>query len=138
VKTTTHPNNLWEKLRKKTAEDNLFTWDEFKSESIGFLIAGFETTSNSLCWILWALAKHPEVKEKLKRELKEVLGDKKPTAMDLPRLPYLDKVIHEAFRMYGSVNLINRATAKDERIEGFSIPSGTQIFMCPGSLSAVI
>ena len=48
--------------------------DQLRAQVFSFLLAGHETTSVSLSWTLYELAKHPEIQEKIKKEADEVLG----------------------------------------------------------------
>ena len=66
-----------------------------------FIIAGVDTTSNSLARILQLLAEHPDVQEKLRRELREAqeqYGDEIPYD-ELSQLPYLDAVCRDTLRV---------------------------------------
>ena len=65
--------------------------DEIKT----LLIAGHETTATTLGWTFYLLSKHPDVAEGIRAELSEVLGDRAPTAEDVPNLKYLTMVLYE-------------------------------------------
>ena len=52
------------------------TDQEIVAHSITFLLAGYETTSNALSYTSYLLALHPEVQEKLSREIEEYFEDK--------------------------------------------------------------
>ena len=41
------------------------------SDAIAFMIGGFHTSGNFIVWLLWYLATHQEVQERLVEELKE-------------------------------------------------------------------
>ena len=49
---------------------------EIVVHSITFLLAGYETTSNALSYTSYLLALHPEVQERLSREIEEYFEDK--------------------------------------------------------------
>ena len=63
-----------------------------------FLLAGHETTSTSLTWTLWTLARFPEKQTKLRQEIREARKKAKSDGLeeiesdDLNALPYLDAV----------------------------------------------
>jgi len=42
------------------------------------MLAGNETSSTALTWILWMMAKHPESQERLRKEVQDV-GDERPS-----------------------------------------------------------
>ncbi|BEI87227.1 hypothetical protein CcaverHIS002_0705730 [Cutaneotrichosporon cavernicola] len=63
-----------------------------------FILAGSETTSNSLTWTLYRLAMHLDVQQRLREEL-ETLATDEPSLEQLNTLPYLENVIHESLRL---------------------------------------
>ncbi|CAJ0956503.1 unnamed protein product, partial [Mesorhabditis belari] len=64
-----------------------------------FLIVGFDTTSNSLAYVSWYLAKYPKILKKLQEEIEQVCGDEELTYDNLNELKYMDCVIKEALRL---------------------------------------
>lgn len=91
--------------------------DETKS----LVLAGHETTSLALSWALYLLARHPEVEERLVRELDEVLGDETPRAEHLPRLPYTRMVFLETMRLYPPVPGVSRRVVEADVIDGVRV-----------------
>lgn len=63
------------------------------------VLAGYDTTGSSLVWTTLALARHPEVQVKLRREVRQKAreiherGDIEFSAVDLEAMPYLEAVI---------------------------------------------
>ena len=68
--------------------------------AILFFFAGFDTTSTTLSIVVHALVHHPEVQEKVRKEIEEVIGDEEITAENLKDLKYTENVIHESLRKY--------------------------------------
>jgi cytochrome P450 len=64
-----------------------------------FLIAGHITTSSLLAWTACFLSSHPDVQEKAYQEVKEVLGDREPTADDVSKLRYIKAILEETLRI---------------------------------------
>ncbi len=66
------------------------------------LLAGVDTTSSAISGVLYCLAKHPEKQEKLRKEIMNVLPDKKSklTVDNMRNLPYLRAVVKEGLRMF--------------------------------------
>ncbi|XP_054609324.1 steroid 17-alpha-hydroxylase/17,20 lyase isoform X2 [Dunckerocampus dactyliophorus] len=79
--------------------------------------AGVETTSTTLLWILSYLLHHPEVQERVQKELDEQVGGERPVCVaDRGRLPYLDSVINEGMRIRPvSPVLIPHSAMKESR-----------------------
>lgn len=94
-------------------------------EILTLLLAGHETTANTLNWIWYLLAQHPQVEAQLHDELDRVLQGTAPTLADLRRLPYTLQVIKEAMRLYPPAYSISREAVADTVIDGYLIPKGT-------------
>ena len=78
------------------------------------IIAGFETTSTSLSWLLFDLAKpeNAHIQSRLRTELLTVDTDE-PSMDTLNALPYLDAVIRETLRKDSIVDTTIRMANKD-------------------------
>ena len=48
-----------------------FTDKEVANNSVTFLVAGYETTANTLTYTTYLLAVHPDIQEKLKADIEE-------------------------------------------------------------------
>ncbi|KAE9280541.1 hypothetical protein PR003_g27934 [Phytophthora rubi] len=79
---------------------------------MNFLLAGSETTSFSLAWVIVNLNRYPDVLAKLRAEFRDKLPGLMtgeidvPTFEDLQNLPYLEAVVRESLRLY--VTAVNR------------------------------
>ncbi|KAK9744610.1 Cytochrome P450 [Popillia japonica] len=93
-----------------------------------FLLAGYETTGNTLGWTLFLLGNHPEFQEKAFEEARKVLkGKKTPNTLDeVNELRYIECVVKEALRLYPILPFITRRTTEDFEIDGYKVPTGTQ------------
>lgn len=109
---------------------------EIRDELMTFLLAGHETTANALTWTWFLLSQFRSVRERLSRELHEVLGDRLPTAADLSRLRYAKMVWQESLRLYPPAwSLHTRvAQAEDRLSSGAVLPPRAWVFVSPWSL----
>jgi len=82
-----------------------------------FLIAGHETTSQLLCWVLYALAKNPAITDKCVTEI-ENSEDRE----NVNSLPYLTNVIRETLRLYAPVAIVKRKAEADVKLGDYVIP----------------
>uniref|UniRef100_A0A8B9LZ94 Sterol 26-hydroxylase, mitochondrial-like n=1 Tax=Astyanax mexicanus TaxID=7994 RepID=A0A8B9LZ94_ASTMX len=83
------------------------------------LLAGVDTTSNTMLWALNKLSHNPSVQDRLYQEVAStVKGDRIPTAQDINNMPYLKAVIKETLRMYPVVPLNARLLTGSESIIG--------------------
>ncbi|KAJ8351652.1 hypothetical protein SKAU_G00231280 [Synaphobranchus kaupii] len=101
------------------------------------LLAGVDTTSNTLMWALYLLSQYPEVQDKLYREVSScVLGDRLITVQDISQMPFLKVVIKETLRMYPVVPMNARLmTETDVSIGGYFFPKKTSFSICHYSIS---
>lgn len=99
-------------------------------ESKNLILAGHETTSNTLSWTWLLLTRHPEVEARLHAELDAVLeGGRAPTVEDLPQLNYARMVISEAMRLLPPVWSVGRRARQDMNLGGYFIPAGAMLSM---------
>lgn len=90
------------------------------------MFAGSDTSSLTLTWTLWLLAKNPDVQDRLREELSTVhcpdtFGDLSVDEIDslygnISELPYFDKVLKEALRLVPPVHSSIRVAGKDDEI----------------------
>ncbi|XP_063163930.1 cytochrome P450 2J6-like [Candoia aspera] len=94
-----------------------------------FFIAGTDTTFATLMWALLLLSNHPNIQEKVHKEIEEVfVSSGSISYQDRKKTPYTHAVIHEIQRAKYVVLLpIPRQSIMDVKMEGFHIPKGTII-----------
>ncbi|WP_399934525.1 cytochrome P450 [Streptomyces kanamyceticus] len=110
------------------------TGHQICSEVLTLAVAGTETTASVLSWILYELARDPEVDQRLQAELDEVLADRPVTFEDIPQLPYLRDVITEALRLHHTGWLVTRRTLAPIRLGDQEIPADTELAYCQHAL----
>ncbi|XP_042315808.1 cytochrome P450 2J5-like [Sceloporus undulatus] len=105
---------------------------------LDLFISATETTATSLQWALLLMAIHPDIQDKVYKEMEDVLGPSHSIAyQDWQQLPYTCAVIHEIQRSkYAFLFGIIRQAAKDVNLLGFLMPKGT--FINPNLNSALL
>ena len=104
------------------------TKDDLLASVIDVLFAGVDTTSNTMQWVLYMMAKNPDKQDILRQEVLSVLGDTTlATPTTLAQTPYLKAWVRETLRLYPALCIIPRKPAKDITLSGYVIPRGTQI-----------
>src|ERR1700689_2100014 len=99
------------------------------SESMQLLVAGHETSSNGLSWLLYLLSSRPDCLEKIRQEFDSVLGDAPLTFSDVPRFEFATQVIQEALRLYPPFWMIDREAVADDRAGDVEIPRGSTVIV---------
>lgn len=105
-------------------------------EAIGsfpeLILAGVDTTSNTLTWALYHLSKDPELQAALHEEVVGVVpAGQKPQHKDFAHMPLLKAVFKETLRLYPVVPVNSRiVTEKDIEVGGFFCPKNTHFVFC--------
>lgn len=99
------------------------------SESMQLLVAGHETSSNSLSWLLYLLSTRPDCLARVRQEMDAVLGDHPLTHADVMRLEYTTQVIQEGLRLYPPFWMIDRMAVEDDRVGDVIIPKGSMVIV---------
>lgn len=94
------------------------TLNQIAAQCFVFFLAGYETSSTTMSFCLYELARHPEVQEKLRREILSVLKKYNNVLTYEAQLsmPYLDCVINETLRLYPPVTVLQRKVDRDYRV----------------------
>jgi cytochrome P450 len=100
---------------------------QLRDETITLFLAGHETTAILLSWTWWLLAQNPDVEGKLHAELSSVVAGRSLSPLDLPKLPYTEKIITESLRLYPPAWGIPRMALEDVEIGGYTIPKGSGV-----------
>jgi cytochrome P450 len=99
------------------------------SESMQLLVAGHETSSNGLSWLLYLLSTRPDCLERVREELYSVLGEAPLTHADVPKLGFTIQVIMEGLRLYPPFWMIDRVAVADDRVGDLVIPKGSTVIV---------
>lgn len=97
------------------------------SESMQLLVAGHETSSNALSWLLYLLSTRPECVEKIRQEFDMVLGERSLSYSDVSKFEFTTQVIMEALRLYPPFWMVDRMALADDRVGDISIPRGSTV-----------
>ncbi len=122
-------NDLLDMLIASRYEDTGegMTDEQLLDESLIIFLAGHETSANAMAWTWYLLSQHPDAVQKIRDEIKEHLGERKPTFADLPKMQYTMQVIQESMRIYPPAWLTDRETIEDDAINGYHIPKGALV-----------
>ncbi|CEF61074.1 Cytochrome P450 4V2 [Strongyloides ratti] len=107
--------------------ENYMTDQDVLDEVQTFTFAGHDTTATAFAFLVWALATHPDIQERLYEEICDVYEAEERDVIpdDLTKLPYLERVIKESLRRHPTVPIISRNTKKEINILGYTLPKDT-------------
>jgi cytochrome P450 len=103
---------------------------QVRDEVMTIYMAGHETTAVALSWAWYLLAQHPEADAQLAEEVRDVLGGRRPSVADLPRLKYAEMVMMESMRLYPPAYGLGRQAARPSEIAGYAV-AHNDIFIAP-------
>ncbi|KAG4990549.1 hypothetical protein JHK87_024006 [Glycine soja] len=118
-------------LKLQETQPEYYTDQIIKGLALAMLFGGTDSSTGTLEWSLSNLLNHPEVLKKAKEELDTQVGqDRLLNESDLPKLPYLRKIILETLRLYPPAPiLIPHVSSEDITIEGFNVPRDTIVII---------
>ncbi len=99
------------------------------SESMQLLVAGHETSSNALSWLLYLLSSRPDCLERVRQEFDAVLGEAPLSAADVMKCEYTTQVIQEGLRLYPPFWMIDREAIADDQVGDIAIPKGSMVIV---------
>ncbi|MCK2238689.1 MULTISPECIES: cytochrome P450 [unclassified Crossiella] len=105
-----------------------------RDEIMTLLVAGTETAAVTLSWLFLELSRHPAVESQLHTELDTVLAGQSITFADLPRLPYLRRVVDETLRLHNPVPMSMRAAQAEVQLGPALARPGTEVVYSPLAL----
>ncbi|CAL1277731.1 unnamed protein product [Larinioides sclopetarius] len=102
--------------------------NELVAQCVIFFLAGYDTTASTLSFITYALALHPEVQEKVYKDLVEAVQEANGelTYEALQSVKYLDYIISETMRLFPPAVRLERQAITDYELgeTGITIPKG--------------
>ncbi|XP_042893135.1 cytochrome P450 9e2-like [Penaeus japonicus] len=92
------------------------------ASSVLFIVAGYDTTANTLGNATFLLAKHPEEQERLREELKKIIEEHGTlTYQGIMEAKYLDGCISEALRIHPPAHFTERSCTKNYQLPGTDV-----------------
>jgi len=114
-------------LYRFASEKNGLNTHAVASQAFVFMLAGYETTANTLACSIYNLAAHPQAMERAVAEV-DAFGDNMPEFKDLGQFPFIEAVVNESLRMYPpATGIIPRHTEEEFELGGYTVPAGIDI-----------
>ncbi len=103
-------------LDATTEDGERLTDQELRDELMTLVLAGHETTANTIAWTFERLTRHPDAYARLRDEVRSGDGG-----------AYLDAVIHESMRSRPVIPMLAREVTVPWRFGAFAVPAGTVV-----------
>ncbi|CAI0464916.1 unnamed protein product [Linum tenue] len=128
---TTRKTMIDTMLSLQESEPETYSNDIIKGQVMSLILAGTDTSTATVEWAMSLLLNHPEILDKARAEIDNVIGNSRLVHEDdYTNLPYLQGIINEALRLYpvGPL-LIPHQSSEECTIGGYSIAKETMLFV---------
>jgi len=102
-----------------TTVDNLLT----------FVVAGYETSANTLAWGIYLLALYQDVQQHLRAEIEAATGGGPVTFEAVQQMPHLQAHVRETLRMYPASALFARDATEELTVKDVTFKKGDAILL---------
>ncbi len=109
--------------------DREYPENHLRDQVVSFLIAGHETTALGMTYTQTLLSEHPEIRERVRAEAREVIGDDVPGYDHAAELTYTGKVFTEGLRLYPPAWAVLRRVDGDQSLGGYRLDDGSLVIM---------
>jgi cytochrome P450 len=139
-----HPTNLMEALISARDEAGAGLSDEqLLGNVLTVLLAGEDTTANTLGWTLYLLHSHRGEWDSLVAQVDAALaaGEDMPRQFDAARgLEWIEDCVNEAMRLKPVAQILMFEACRDTVVEGIAMPRGAQLIclMRPGAVDTAV
>ena len=127
-----HPTNFLEAmLAARNEEGEAFTEEEIVGNALTMLVAGEDTTANTMAWMIYLMTQHPAVHGPMELEADTVLGHARILQhfRDHERLTYVEAMARETMRLKPVAPMLFLETNKSVELGGVRMPAGTALFL---------
>ncbi|XP_057566031.1 cytochrome P450 4X1 [Hippopotamus amphibius kiboko] len=118
-------------LSAQAGNGDSFSDTDLRSEVNTFMLAGHESVTGGICWLLYHLALYPEHQERCREEIRGILGDGSSITWDqLGEMSYTTMCIKESLRLAPPVLSFSRELSKPITFpDGRSLPAGMSVVL---------
>jgi cytochrome P450 len=120
------PHNLLEAMIVAADEPGSGIDDDLVAGNVlTMLLAGEDTTANTLAWMIHLLWQHPDALARARDEVRRVCGDAiEPTLEQLAALDYVEACAHETMRLKPVAPLLPLQALRDTQLGDVLVPAG--------------
>jgi cytochrome P450 len=123
------PNLLEAMLVAADAPDSGIDDRQVAGNVLTMLLAGEDTTANTVAWMIYLLSRHPQALARAADEARRTIADPmRPTRDELERLEYVEACAHETMRLKPVAPLLGLQTLRETTIGDVQVPAGMMVF----------
>jgi cytochrome P450 len=123
------PNLLEAMLVAADAPDSGVNDTDVAGNVMTMLLAGEDTTANTLAWMIYLLARHPDVLRRVQQEVRALGSDSaRYTPEQMASLDFLEACAHETMRLKPVAPFQVTEALRDTTIADIRVPAGTLVW----------
>lgn len=104
---------------------------EIHDQVVAIVTAGSETVGSMVMSLLQVLTDHADHADKIRDEVKSVVGERPVSFGDVRKLTHTANVIVETMRLRPAVWILTRRAVADTELGGYHIPAGADVVYSP-------
>lgn len=124
-----NPENLLQALLVEQLKTKNLSDEEIHANCVTLLLAGGDTTANTLTWICYFVSHFLPIQQRLYQELVNTESKDGLYNWPLPKLDFVNAVMFEAMRLKPVAPMLALKNYEDEIIENYQIKKGTEIIL---------
>jgi cytochrome P450 len=105
------------------------TTAELRDNLLTFIVAGHETTAQTLSWALYLMGFDTSAQDRARAEVQSALQGRAAGAEDLQALPFIRAIIDETLRLYPAGGMLSRTAQSDDMLCGTQIKKGETVMI---------
>ncbi len=105
------------------------TTAELRDNLLTFIVAGHETTAQTLSWALYLMGFDTIAQDRARAEVQSALQGRAASAEDLQALPFIRAIIDETLRLYPAGGMLSRTAQSDDTLCGTQIKKGETVMI---------
>ena len=124
-----HPGNLLEAMIVAADEPDSCITDEIVAGNVlTMLLAGEDTTANTIAWMIHLLWKHPQALARAQQEVRTAIANPAaPTFAEIDGLDYIEACAHETMRLKPVAPNLPLQATRDTVLGDVRVPAGTMV-----------
>lgn len=125
-----HPPDYIDELLELNRTDPYFMPEsDLLLASMGPMFTALDTAASTCAFMLYALLKHPELREQMASEINPFFASQTPTLRDLRRLDVTHRIAMETMRLWPLAPAIRRTVANSFEFAGYTVAAGEQVLV---------
>ncbi|MGO4391698.1 cytochrome P450 [Variovorax sp. M-6] len=124
-----HPRNLLEAMIAAADQPGSGITDlQVAGNVLTMLLAGEDTTANTIAWMIDLLWRHPAALQRASDEVRRVVGDSAlPSLEQLAQLDFVEACTHETMRLKPVAPILALQAERDTQVGDVQVPAGTVV-----------